>query len=103
MNIERINIFCGNVVKKRTAEGACAYFWHQKDKSGWTDFEFLSFFATDSFSALRTEPFHPSENHMDGQVSSCPKFVSCRRLPHWNQTVQPFHFPSCFIYLHEYR
>lgn len=30
MNIESINIFCGNVVKKQTAEEACAYFWHQK-------------------------------------------------------------------------
>lgn len=41
MNIESINIFCGNVVKKRTAEEACAYFWDHRDKTGLTDFEFL--------------------------------------------------------------
>lgn len=40
-NIESINIFCGNVVKKRTAEEACAYFWDHRDKTGLTDFEFL--------------------------------------------------------------
>lgn len=44
MNIEGINIFCWNVVKKWTAEEACAYFWGQRDKTGLTDFEFFFFF-----------------------------------------------------------
>lgn len=54
MNIESINIFCWIVVKKRTVEGACAYFSDQEThkETELTDFlsEFLSFFATDSLS-----------------------------------------------------
>lgn len=43
MNIESINIFCGNVVKKRTAEEDCAYFWDPRDKTGRTDLNWYCF------------------------------------------------------------